>query len=266
MVDGAPSLEAVLPEIDRQLRGRVMVAHNAPFDRRVLRQAFSRIGRDWPDPPVICTAALARTLLPLQREAAPRRRSRTRSGSRSPRPTARSPDAETCARVLCALFPRLCANATTIARGAGTAEAPPAASRPPAEIAHGRPRSLPAARSRGRLRRPPPGPRRLPVPRRRRQDPVRRQVGLDPQPRAGPFRAVVAAGAWTGHATIVDYRTTRSELGALVLENRLIKELRPAGNMRLTRRRRPARVHPLPAGHLVSDPRGRARTRPPATR
>ncbi|MGH2872508.1 MAG: GIY-YIG nuclease family protein, partial [Solirubrobacteraceae bacterium] len=41
---------------------------------------------------------------------------------------------------------------------------------------------------------------------------------------------------WTAHASIVDYRTTGSELGALVLENRLIKELRPPGNRRLTRR------------------------------
>jgi DNA polymerase-3 subunit epsilon len=42
--------------------------------------------------------------------------------------------------------------------------------------------------------------------------------------------------AWTRHATVVDYRTTGSELGALVLENRLIKELKPPGNKRLTRR------------------------------
>jgi DNA polymerase III subunit epsilon len=42
--------------------------------------------------------------------------------------------------------------------------------------------------------------------------------------------------AWTEHATVVDYRTTGSELGALILENRLIKELRPPGNKRLTRR------------------------------
>src|SRR5581483_7021044 len=54
--------------LERQLRGRVMVAHNAPFDRRVLRQAFDRIGLQWPDPPVLCTAQLARVLLPLQRE------------------------------------------------------------------------------------------------------------------------------------------------------------------------------------------------------
>jgi DNA polymerase-3 subunit epsilon len=42
--------------------------------------------------------------------------------------------------------------------------------------------------------------------------------------------------AWTRHATVVDYRTTGSELGALILENRLIKELKPPGNKRLTRR------------------------------
>src|SRR5207253_2901240 len=45
-----------------------------------------------------------------------------------------------------------------------------------------------------------------------------------------------APSDWTPHASIVDYRATRSELGALVLENRLIKELRPPGNVRLTRR------------------------------
>src|ERR1700692_2978206 len=40
MVDGAPPLEAVLPTVAQQLQNRVMVAHNAPFDRRVLTQAF----------------------------------------------------------------------------------------------------------------------------------------------------------------------------------------------------------------------------------
>ena len=44
------------------------------------------------------------------------------------------------------------------------------------------------------------------------------------------------SGEWTAHAEIVDYRCTNSELGALVLENRLIKELRPPGNSRLVRR------------------------------
>jgi DNA polymerase-3 subunit epsilon len=40
---------------------------------------------------------------------------------------------------------------------------------------------------------------------------------------------------WTAHAAIVDYSPTRSELGALVLENRLIKQHRPPGNVRLVR-------------------------------
>src|ERR671926_30021 len=40
MVDFAPPPEAVLPELERLLRGRVLVAHSASFDLRVLRQAF----------------------------------------------------------------------------------------------------------------------------------------------------------------------------------------------------------------------------------
>src|SRR5256714_881730 len=113
MVDGAPYPEAVLPHLERRLRGRVMVAHNAPFDRRVLRQAFDRASLEWPDPPVLCTAALARTLLPLQRE----RRLGALAGALDIDVTVAHralADAETCARVLCALFPRLCANASTI--------------------------------------------------------------------------------------------------------------------------------------------------------
>ena len=44
MVDEAPPAEAQLPELAAQLRGRVLVAHSASFDRRVLRQAFDRAG------------------------------------------------------------------------------------------------------------------------------------------------------------------------------------------------------------------------------
>src|ERR687888_2089509 len=67
MVDAAPPPETVLPELAARLRGRVLVAHNAAFDARVLRQAFARAALDWPDPPVICTVALARRFAPLQR-------------------------------------------------------------------------------------------------------------------------------------------------------------------------------------------------------
>jgi DNA polymerase-3 subunit epsilon len=40
---------------------------------------------------------------------------------------------------------------------------------------------------------------------------------------------------WTGHAESVDYQVTASELGALVLENRLIKREQPPGNRALKR-------------------------------
>ena len=103
MVDGAPGAEEVLPELERRLRGRVLVAHNAPFDRRVLRQAFERVGLCWPDPPVLCTAALARVLLPLQRQRglavlADALGIEVQAVHRG------LADAQTCARVLCALF------------------------------------------------------------------------------------------------------------------------------------------------------------------
>ena len=127
MVDDAPSLEDVLPGLGDRLRGRIMVAHNAPFDRRVLRQAFARIGLDWPDPPVICTAQLARTLLPLQ----PRRGLGVLAdalGIEVEVAHRALADAETCGRVLCALFPRLCANAGTVADALNAAA--PAASQP----------------------------------------------------------------------------------------------------------------------------------------
>jgi DNA polymerase III subunit epsilon len=233
MVDNAPSLEEVLPLIDRQLDGRVMVAHNAPFDRRVLRQAFTRIGRDWPDPPVLCTAALARTMLPLQRE---RRLVALADALGIDVPGAHRalPDAETCARVLCALFPRLCANSTTIRealtllkpRRARSARQP--RSRRPTEAL---PAELPAVDF-GELPR----------------DPgvylfrdgagntlyVGKSLSIRSRARAH-FAPSAPRAHWTRQATIVDYRATCSELGALVLENRLIKELRPAGNVRLAR-------------------------------
>src|SRR5205085_8033502 len=68
MVDEAPPAELALPELARQLSGRVLVAHSAGFDRRVLRQAFGRAGLPWEDPPSLCTVSLARRLHPLARQ------------------------------------------------------------------------------------------------------------------------------------------------------------------------------------------------------
>ncbi len=234
MVDGAPSLETVLPPLADLLRGRVLVAHNAPFDRRVLRQAFSRVGLEWPNPPVICTAALARAMLPLQRQ-----RGLTvladALGIEVDAAHRALPDAETCARVLCALLPRLCANASTVA-DALKALAP-----------RRRQRHRPAPRANtghfwGTPRAPEVDFAQLP------RDPgvylfrddagrvlyVGKSVSIRSRARAH-FAPSTPPAAWTAHASVVDYQTTRSELGALVLENRLIKELAPPGNKRLTR-------------------------------
>jgi DNA polymerase III subunit epsilon len=233
MVDSAPSLESVLPTIGELLRGRVMVAHNAPFDRRVLKQAFARIGLEWPNPPVICTAALARAVLPLQRQRglgvlADALGIEVHQAHRA------LADAETCARVLCALFPRLCANASSVA----DAVALITPRRRPKRI-HVPDRSP----RRGRQEHPLPEFTELP------RDPgvylfrddagrvlyVGKSVSIRSRARAH-FAPSTAPAAWTAHAAVVDYRVTRSELAALVLENRLIKELRPPGNQRLTKR------------------------------
>ncbi len=113
MVDRAPAPEVVLPTLAEWMRGRVLVAHNAAFDRRVLRQAFARAALEWPDPPVLCTVAMARKLAPLQRRrglAALADALGVEIGQ-----THRAlPDAELCGQVFCALFKRLCANAGTV--------------------------------------------------------------------------------------------------------------------------------------------------------
>jgi DNA polymerase-3 subunit epsilon len=247
MVDAAPSLEDVLPSLSELLQGRVLVAHNAPFDRRVLRQAFGRIGLEWPDPPVMCTAAMARAMLPLQRRRglgvlADALGIEVHTVHRA------LADAETCARVLCALFPRLCANAATIGDALALLtprrrprKRPQTRPLPPGLLAPapGGP-SRPARRARGA-----PEPDFADLPR----DPgvylfrddagrvlyVGKSVSIRSRARAH-FAPSSPPAAWTPHATVVDYRTTGSELGALVLENRLIKELKPPGNKRLTRR------------------------------
>lgn len=243
MLDGAPSLETVLPQLRELLLGRVLVAHNAPFDRRVLRQGFARIGLSWPDPPVICTASLARAVLPLQRERGLGRLADALGIEVGPAHRA-LPDAEACARVLCALFPRLCANAGTVAdalnllaprrRTKRRSPMPPQALAGRGVVDQGG-EGGPAAElpQFGELPRDP-GVYLF------RDDTGRvlyvgKSVCIRSRARAH-FALSAPPAAWTAHAAVVDYRVTGSELGALVLENRLIKELRPPGNRRLNRR------------------------------
>src|SRR3954447_23538649 len=113
MVDSAPSPREVLEELRDLIEGRVMVAHSARFDRRGLRGASERAGLDGPKPPVLCTVQLARRYAPLsqKRALAPLAAS---PGIDVAEVHRARPDALTCARVLPAIFPRLCANAATV--------------------------------------------------------------------------------------------------------------------------------------------------------
>jgi DNA polymerase-3 subunit epsilon len=268
MVDSAPPPAEVLPELADLIRGRVMVAHNAAFDRRVLTEAFERAGLHWPDPPVLCTVSMARRFAPLVRQ----RKLASLAGALGIEVDAvhrALPDALTCARILCALFPRLCAHAPTVRDAVALLGA---------RRRQGRPSAQPA------VRRPPedrPDMSALP------QDPgvyvfrdergrplyVGKSVSLRTRARAH----FCAPAGWTERAEIADYRATNSELGALVLENRLIKRWRPPGNKALKRTDRwvylrcrldieypVLEVSPEPAeGHAVSigPLRGRAAAR-----
>ncbi len=229
MLVDAPAPEQVLPDLARLLRGRVLVAHSARFDLGVLRGAFARAALDWPEPPVLCTVQMARRFAPLQR-----RRGLAALADALGIDVEIShralPDAETCARVFCALFARLTAHAGTVGeavallsprRGSGATSAN--GRRPRAGVRRRAPDERPDLSS-------------LP------KDPgvyifrdadgrplyVGKSVCLRTRARAH----FTTPAAWTGQAEHVDYQATRSELGALLLEDRLIKAMRPPGNKR----------------------------------
>jgi DNA polymerase-3 subunit epsilon len=66
MVTGAPRLATVLPAFLEFSAGAVLVAHNSPFDIGFLREACARHDTRWPKNPVLCTARLARAVLPKE--------------------------------------------------------------------------------------------------------------------------------------------------------------------------------------------------------
>ncbi len=224
MIDAAPEPREVLVELSDLLDGRVLVAHSARFDRRVLRQAFERAGLDWPSPPVLCTVQLARRFAPLARKRGLASLADS-LGIEVEEVHRALPDALTCARVFCALFPRLCANAASVAEAA--------------ELMRGRRR----ARKTEPGERIPPSERpdlsTLPddpgvyVFRDERGRPL--YVGKSVSLRTRARAHFCAPAGWTERADVVDYRPTNSELGALVLENRLIKAWKPTGNVKLKR-------------------------------
>ena len=224
MVDGAPPPEAVLPRLGALLRGRVLVAHSARFDLGVLRAAFARAALDWPQPPVLCTVAMARRFAPLQRRRG--LASLADALGIDVEETHRAlPDAETCARVFCALFARLTAHAATVGEAV----------------------ALLSPRRGGRGRQPRGGARRRPPEQRPDLSSLPRDPGVyvfrdaDGHPlyvgksvslRTRARAHFTTPAEWTGQAEHVDYQATQSELGALLLEDRLIKALRPPGNVR----------------------------------
>jgi DNA polymerase-3 subunit epsilon len=224
MLDAAPKPREVLEELGDLLSGRVLVAHSARFDTRVLRGAFERCGLDWPAPPALCTVQLARRLAPL----VPKRGLASLAGSLGidvDEVHRALPDALTCARVFCALFPRLCANTATVgdalgllrshrrARKTEPAERIPPSERPDLSTLPDNPGVYIFRNERGR--------------------PL--YVGKSVSLRSRARAHFCAPAGWTERAEIVDYRPTNSELGALVLENRLIKSWKPTGNVKLKR-------------------------------
>ncbi len=224
MASSAPEPEQVLPRVAELLEGRVLVAHNAQFDRRALRQAFERVGLRWPRPPVICTVAMARRFAPLVRERKLALLAES-LGIEVDEVHRALPDATTCARILCALLPRMCAAAPTIedaveylqARRRGSTDA---LKRAVAKAERPDLSALPSD----------PG---VYIFRNEAGQPL--YVGKSVSLRSRARAHFCAPSGWTDRAAIVDYQSTNSELGALVLENRLIKQWLPTGNKALKR-------------------------------
>lgn len=242
MVDCAPAPEEALCELAQRMEGRVLVAHSAGFDRRVLQQAFARAGIAWPDPPVLCTIALARRLAPLQR----RRGLAVLAEALGIEPEGAHRalvDARTCAQVFCAMFAKLCANAATVGEAVEVfGSRRPARPREPGRVRRARrgggdrgAAALAAGALHIDFKALPTGPGVY----------VFRDAGgrilyigksVSVRQRArSHFAAGAEAAPWTAQAASVDHRSTRSELGALLLEHRMIRAERPPGNVALKR-------------------------------
>ena len=57
---GKPSFERLWPDIEKRIAGRPVVAHNAAFDMKVIRDATTHCGFDWPTLDFGCSLLLAR--------------------------------------------------------------------------------------------------------------------------------------------------------------------------------------------------------------
>ncbi|MFZ5484558.1 MAG: exonuclease domain-containing protein [Pseudomonadota bacterium] len=63
MVADAPGFEAIADQVAQRLAGRTFIAHNARFDYGFLKNAYKRLGRTF-QADVICTVKLSRQLFP----------------------------------------------------------------------------------------------------------------------------------------------------------------------------------------------------------
>ncbi len=223
MVDAAPEPAGVLEELAELARDRVLIAHNASFDRRALAQACERAGVEWPRPPFLCTVNLARKLAPLSRQRKLGALAES-LGIEVEGAHRALIDAETCARVFCALFPRLCTHAATVGDALELVGTRRRAGKPP-------PVRIPRE-ERPDLSKLPDDPG-VYVFRDERGRPL--YVGKSVSVRSRARSHFCAPSGWTEKAAVVDYKPTNSELGALVLENRLIKAWQPPGNKALKR-------------------------------
>jgi DNA polymerase-3 subunit epsilon len=159
------------------------------------------------------------------------------------------PDAVTCARIFCALFPKLCANAASLGdalRLLGPRRRP---------SSRGAPQKIPREQ-RPDLSKLPDDPG-VYVFRNEAGQPL--YVGKSVAVKSRARAHFCQPGEWTGQAEVVDYIPTNSELGALVLENRLIKRWKPTGNRALKRTDRWAYLVcrldiPYPVLEVASEP------------
>jgi len=65
MVNGQPCFSELAEELKKELEGKIFVAHNARFDYGFIKASFKRIGIDF-KPKVLCTVKLSRLLFPDQ--------------------------------------------------------------------------------------------------------------------------------------------------------------------------------------------------------
>jgi DNA polymerase-3 subunit epsilon len=65
MLEGAPAFDELASELWRELEGKIFVAHNANFDYSFIKAAFKRLDMEFKSP-MVCTVKLSRQLFPLQ--------------------------------------------------------------------------------------------------------------------------------------------------------------------------------------------------------